>query len=391
MPASSGGHKDRRIKATPVPILNTRMSNTGGAVNLPGLKKSIRKTVTAGHRKRVNSLTEISASPVLSIKRKRATSETQEGEPVPKKMAAENDILAALAQLQASMGELKQKVDSIPNRDDFERMDGNVKSIRREVANNTERLDNMTRQQEEERKGFVRNVERVIDERMAYHKTIRSGVLTPTAGEAEKERLFLLARRTMLLWPVDLAAEAGNAVRSFIESTLGVPKQVVKSLNIEQVDKLQQGRRSRISNEVRVVFATSRERDLVQSYASNLAKMDGRAGLRMEVPEHMRGLFKIFEAHGASLRQKYPGLKRAIKYDDATQSLCMDVRMPERERWHRINESEMREIARRNNTRMTSNETDGPQDVEDRNKILSLDTQPGLPVVEEEDNEQEDQ
>ena len=367
------------------------MSNTGGVANLPGLKKSIRKTVATGHRRRINSLTEVSASPVLSVKRKRATSETQEGEPVPKKMAAEKDILAALANLQATMGELKQKVDSIPNRDDFERMDGNVKSIRREVANNTERLDNMTRQQEEERKSFVRNVERVIDDRMAYHKTIRSGVLTPTAGEAEKERLFLLARRTMLLWPVDLAAEAGNAVRNFIETALNIPKQIVKSLNIEQVDKIEQGRRSKIYNEVKVVFATSRERDLVQSYASNLAKMDGKAGLRMDIPEHLRGLFKIFEAHGAGLRQRYPGLKRAIKYDDATQSLCMDVRMPERDRWHRVNEPEMREIARRNSTRTVTAVSDGPQDVEDRNKILSIDTQHNLPVVEEEENEQENQ
>ena len=34
---------------------------------------------------------------------------------------------------------------------------------------------------------MVKNVERVIDGRMACHKTVRAGVLTPTAGEADKE------------------------------------------------------------------------------------------------------------------------------------------------------------------------------------------------------------
>ena len=94
---------------------------------------------------------------------------------------------------------------------------------------------------------------------------------------------------------------------------LEVPGQVTKALNIVQIEKVEQARRSRVQNKVKVVFATSRERDLVQSYAANLAKQGGRAGIRMEVPEHLRGLFKLFEAHGASLRKKFPGLRRSIK------------------------------------------------------------------------------
>ena len=43
----------------------------------------------------------------------------------------------------------------------------------------------------------------------------------------------------------------------------------------ERVDKVQQARRSRIQDEVKVVFASSKERDLVQSYAANLAKHSG--------------------------------------------------------------------------------------------------------------------
>ena len=119
------------------------MSSATGVANLPGLRKSIRRTVAIVNRRKINSESETAASPKLSAKRKRAKSLTEgEEEPASKKMAAEKDILAALASLQESMGELKKKVDTIPNREDFERIDGSVKSIKRELANNTDRLDN---------------------------------------------------------------------------------------------------------------------------------------------------------------------------------------------------------------------------------------------------------
>ena len=222
------------------------MSNKTGASNLPGLRKSIRKVVIANNRRRVNSETAAAASPKLSAKRKRIASLTEQTteEPLPKRMAAEKTIMAALANLQNTMGELKAKVDSIPNRDDFEKMDANVKSMRKEIADNTDQLQAITKRQDTEGKEFVKKVEKIIDLRLANIKTNTTGVLTPTVAEAEKEKLYWMARRTMLLWPVDLAAEAGNAVRNFMEKVLDIPRLTVKSLNIERVDKLEQGRRS---------------------------------------------------------------------------------------------------------------------------------------------------
>lgn len=134
-----------------------------------------------------------------------------------------------------------------------------------------------------------------------------------------------------------------------------------------------------------MVFASSRERDIVQSFASSLADFQGEAGLRMELPGHLHGLFKIFEAHRAGLRQQFPGLKRSIKYDDATQSLCMDVRMADRNKWHRISEVEMRETVRRQSLSHSQPAAtlETKQDEEDRQKILSMDVQERkeIPVV----------
>ena len=86
----------------------------------------------------------------------------------------------------------------------------------------------------------------------------------------------------------------------------------------------------------------------VQSYAVNLQTLGGKAGIRMDVPEHLRGTFKLFEAHGGKLKEQNPGgLKRSIKYDDTTMSICMDVRLPNWTMWHRISANQMRDCCKK--------------------------------------------
>lgn len=122
-----------------------------GVSNLPGLRKSIRKTAGAITRRSINAGVINSASPTFPTKRKRATLSSQ-GEPTPKRMAAERHILAGLASLQASITELKNKVDSIPNRGDFEKMEAGVKSMREVIASNTDHLDAIVERQEADKK-----------------------------------------------------------------------------------------------------------------------------------------------------------------------------------------------------------------------------------------------
>ena len=232
----------------------------------------------------------------------------------------------------------------------------------------------------------------MVDKRLPQQKSSLTTLIN-AGGEHDKEARYLLARGTMLLWPVDLTAEAGNAVGKFLEIVLEIPTTTVKSLNIESIDKLEQGRRSKIRNEIRVVFSTSRERDLVQSFAANLAKVQGQVGISMELPEHLKGLFKLFEVHEANLRQRFPGLKRSIKYDDSTQSLCMDVKLAEKAKWHRVGEAEMREIARQQNGR-TVPVAATLDDEEDRRLILSTgledpEEETAVPVASGEESENE--
>ena len=102
-------------------------------------------------------------------------------------------------------------------------------------------------------------------------------------------------------------------------------------------------RRSKIKDKVLVRFSNSQERDVAQSYATNLADAGGEAGLRLEIPDYLRRLFRLYEAHAAALRAKYGDVRRAVRFDDINKSLYMDVKLESTD-WHRISAEEMRSI-----------------------------------------------
>ena len=118
----------------------------------------------------------------------------------------------------------------------------------------------------------------------------------------------------------------------------------------------------------------------------------------MDVPENLRGTFKLFEAHGGKLKEQNPGgLKRSIKYDDTTMSICMDVRLSNRTRWHRISANQMREIAARSTNKSSNGGGElTEEDVEDLRRIHQLPSsgqgQSVIPVVpiDSDDEDRED-
>ena len=84
------------------------------------------------------------------------------------------------------------------------------------------------------------------------------------------------------------------------------------------------------AHEVLVVFVDLEVRDIVTSYARNLAGRtapDGSptAGLRLDVPVHLMGIFRLLENHGKALRDRYgPDFRRPIRFDDSARSLFLN-------------------------------------------------------------------
>ena len=163
---------------------------------------------------------------------------------------------------------------------------------------------------------------------------------------------YNLSRRSIRLWPIKgkTEDEIWLAVGNFIHDTLRVPDHEMDQNKIETVRRIRSGQR--IQDEALVVFVNLESRDLVTSYAHNLAECvdtNGRptAGLRMDIPPKLMSLFKLLENHGRCLKIRYgPEFKRHVRFDDAEHSLFLNVRLPGEEGWTRISADFVRSISR---------------------------------------------
>ena len=178
--------------------------------------------------------------------------------------------------------------------------------------------------------------------KIATLKSEKTGLIALTTEEREEKRNFLISRKSIQVWPIVTCADLARGCRNFLTKYMEVPEDIADNLDFEALDRLPQGRRSKCHDEVLVRFKTAREKELVQSYAPNLASSNRRARLRMNVPQHLLGLFKMFEAHGGRLKQEHgPGLKRSIKLDDQTMTMVMDVRLPNDLEWLRLHRADI--------------------------------------------------
>ena len=163
-----------------------------------------------------------------------------------------------------------------------------------------------------------------------------------TSPEYQREK-YEAARKMIRLWPVNGKTETelrSEALR-FIRQKLRVCNISCTDQQILNVRRTKQARHSNISHEVIVFFTDKYARDQVVSNAKHLAEyrlQDGRptAGMRMNYPDHLTKDFRVLEWYGAELNRHFPGTKRNIKFDDDSEGLRMDVRVPHMSEWHRV-------------------------------------------------------
>ena len=258
-----------------------------------------------------------------------------------------------------------------------------TKEIRQEVRTNSQRIDKLFDMHKEDSITLTRKVESIVNKHIANKK----GILSLTETEDSNQRAFLLNRRSVRLWPIPKGLELVEQVRTFFYTVLSVPEDVAKSIKVEDVQRIVQPRRSLITGEVVVRFKSAQDRDVIQSYAVNLAGIDGKAGLRLDVPDHLRGIFRSFEAHAAILKKKFGSVKRSIKFDDEQQSFCMDIKLPNT-RWHHINQEEVRQAARKGHPAGAITMDKNEQEILQEKKLILLQTEEE-PVVVASDGEEE--
>ena len=166
----------------------------------------------------------------------------------------------------------------------------------------------------------------------------------PPRPDGRENAAYWRSRRSIRCWPIsgpdsDLWGLTGD----FFIKTLKIPPSNLPQESVETIRRLSNrktNRPNKIHDEVLVVFRDVATRDMVMSYASNLAaykNLDFPPGVRIDYPDHLRGVFSTLESYGHMLRRKLgPKLKRSIKYDDVNMSMCIDVCFPDETRWNKI-------------------------------------------------------
>ena len=282
---------------------------------------------------------EQSASPVLRGK-KRRTSQEASDQPSPKRMAT-NEILAAINGIKRSVEAMDKRLGNFCTKTVLRSLSAEVSEG---LQSNSSRISKLYDLRKSDAENLVQTVAKIVDDKLAgCNRSDSSHVLTPL--EEEHERNYSIARRSVRIWPVTKTSDEDKKVRAFLKESMDMPVQVVDGLQIEKITRQQQPRRSKIHSEVLVHLTSHLSRDVIQSYAVNLASSSGNAGLRLEIPEHLVGLFKWYEAHAAALRETYGQVKRSIRFDDTNRSLCMDVKLLSTG-WHRINQECISMIAK---------------------------------------------
>ena len=160
--------------------------------------------------------------------------------------------------------------------------------------------------------------------------TTASSAEAPATGAAadSKDEAYLIARRSLRLWPVSREGNLLERTREFLVNELCLDQQYAAGLSLAvrrtggpaRADPRPAG--GAVRDEVLVKFDSARERDDVRSYAKNLERK-GR-GLRLEVPDHLWSNFRVLQQVAYELKLKNPTLRRNILFDDANHDLKMD-------------------------------------------------------------------
>ena len=344
------------------------MSGTGGGNSRPVTRSANKKTSST------DPIIDLSGSPVLRGKKRKSstvtTAESEGDEPAAKRMA-EDKILDAIKVVNNSVNAMESRMKSFATRADLSNLVDEIKEVKEKVVVNSINIEKLFDMRKEDQDGIHKKLEEIVDSKLSSGMGAKNVSRTTDQLRAEQEAQFQLGRRSIRIWPISEVNDLEESVRTFFKRYLKIPPSVADGAEIELIKRQDQPRRSKIQREVLVRFKSIQARDTIHSYAANLADFKGTAGLRLEIPDFLRGVFRRFESHGAALRNKYGQVKRSVRFDDANMSLLMDVKLEDTQ-WHRLTASDVASVVQ---TGGGISDTAGTS-AEEKRKILFRDEEP---------------
>lgn len=198
-----------------------------------------------------------------------------------------------------------------------------------------ERTDELSQTMAENRRAMPDIIKKVLDERLDELGVTGSGgannipqISSCQSLSESKEERYLLARRSLLVWPLENASP--ESLSNFAKKYLQMTAADMANLNLDVIS-IRNCRKSphmKIQQEYSVEFASAADRDTFRSYAPRLHEFRRTAGMRLALPDFLVSPFKTLEHEAFLIAQRVPGTKRNIKLDDAARSVVLDIKLP---------------------------------------------------------------
>ena len=325
----SGSQKLRRSARTRAKD-NDREQNIGASPRLPATKKT-RETNEA------EQVTEELNPAAKKLNQTRTTVDSM----------AEHEHEPSNAQILRSLNGIAAKFETLANKNDLARVERELHNKLLDSSRNlkTEIRAEMKQAFSEQNEAVQRMVKEEVEGRIGQQ--MRADIAAQHREGAQTVR-YRRSRRSIKIWPVKLVGtDHDTLVRQFFIDKLQVPPRLANGVLLDTIKRSEQTQNSKIKDEILVTFAEQDDRDAIKSYANKLADQGGNAGLRLDVPPHLKGSFKILNDHGLAITQVYGrGVKRSIKFDDRNENLMMDLKLPTSTSWQNITIEQARESLR---------------------------------------------
>ena len=154
--------------------------------------------------------------------------------------------------------------------------------------------------------------------------------------EQEKARIkkFEISGKSLRIWPVTGSQiDISDKLRSFLAKAIEINRSDVDCLGIQYVERVRNPPKSKIVDEVRVIFTNEVMRDELANKGKCLAKYhkDGKptAGFRPDIPDYLGVDNKALVDYSWRLKKAHGRATRSyIKYDDVSYGLYMELSIP---------------------------------------------------------------
>ena len=226
------------------------------------------------------------------------------------------------ARIDTKLDDLSDKIS-----DRLSNAESSISSIGGDVARMKTDVIDLKRKADTQARSLTAVVEDIVSRKLSARVPIQRPVYREQpAGSSSStfENKYWDARKSLRMWPI-AGPDLAQGVIDFLRDRLLLPADnyPADKLSVQRVTSTPS---SGIKDQVIVKFDSVRLRDEAKSAARNLGGSDRSIGLQLEAPDHLRSHYQAFQKLGFQIKNKHPGLKRNVKFDDIEKALVMDIK-----------------------------------------------------------------